>query len=188
MAGTPDVLSFRRTAARCLKTSYDVPAELWDAQKRMRIRRFIEGVQPEDKGASLAEAAVFSPDGRTLATGGYNYIWLWDVSTGKELRRWKNPFGVRFVAFSQDGRAILTTGLDWDAHLLDVVTFNEIGRLEHESKILSFAVSPDGQTALTAVETDTDARLWDTGAGKMTRRLKAASKSSVLHGWPERGM
>ncbi len=68
------------------------------------------------------------------------------------------------------------------------MTFNKIGRFKHESKILSFAVSPDGQTALTAVETDTDARLWDTGAGKITGGSKAASKSSVLHEWPERGM
>jgi len=164
-----------------LKTSDGVPAELCDVEKGVMIRRLIEGVHQADKEWPVARSyapdlAAFSPDGRTLVTGD-KYIRLWEVSSGKELRKWEYRYGVgavSSVAFSPDGRAILTTGMDWSARLLDVVTGNEIGRFEHESKVISFAVSPDGQTSLTAVETDMDARLWEIRDGKwvMTRRLE----------------
>src|SRR5207247_647089 len=55
--------------------------------------------------AGLVRAVGFAPDGKALATAGWNdALRLWDVETGKELRQFgEQAREVRALAFSADG-------------------------------------------------------------------------------------
>jgi WD40 repeat protein len=74
------------------------------------------GVGPETRsfwGATYATA--LSPDGKFLATGAIQggNVSVWETSTGQLLRTFAaHDVGVSFVAFSPDGRWLLTAGQD----------------------------------------------------------------------------
>jgi hypothetical protein len=63
---------------------------------------------------SLVVAIAFSPDGRTLASGGGDGpIRLWEVASGREVRRLEGHTAwVRAVSFSPDGRTLASGGED----------------------------------------------------------------------------
>jgi WD40 repeat protein/Flp pilus assembly protein TadD len=70
------------------------------------------------------------------------------------------------VAFSPDGKTILTASWDGIARLWDTATGQPTGRpLHHQNSITSVAFSPDGKSILTASE-DGTARLWDAAIGQ----------------------
>ena len=58
------------------------------------------------------KSVAFSPDGKTLATGGADQSGrLWDAATGKELRKFEgHAAAVEAVAFSPDGKTLATAG------------------------------------------------------------------------------
>lgn len=99
-------------------------------------------------GAKVRSLA-FSPDGRLLATtaGSSQYVWLWEASTGKRVRKLTDRYSARAVAFFPDGRHIAATWYRggwttiWEVESGKVVA-NLAAGLEHYPDAL--AVSPDG--------------------------------------------
>jgi WD40 repeat protein len=70
------------------------------------------------------------------------------------------------VAFSPDGRAVLTGSQDGAARLWDAATGRTLGPpLEHQGPVEAVAFSPDGRAVLTGSQ-DKTARLWDAATGR----------------------
>ena len=70
------------------------------------------------------------------------------------------------VAFSPDGRTVLTASWDRTARLWDARTGEPIGPpMVHDDWVSSVAFSPDGRTILTG-SYDRTARLWDRATGR----------------------
>jgi WD40 repeat protein len=124
---------------------------------------------------SAVGALAFSPDSKTVLTGGGGGARLWEVATGRPLglplahQGPVPPVAFRAagaVAFSPDGKTVLTGGGDSTARLWDVASGQPLGPpLPHQGPVLSVAFSPDGKTVLTGGD-DSTARLWDAATGR----------------------
>jgi WD40 repeat protein len=134
-------------------------------------------------GLRGAHNAVFSPDGRILATGGgrlphrvaKQFIQLWEVATCKPLAiigSGKEHF--YSFAFSPDGRLIATADhKDHRVRVWNVFTGKEVARFDgHTADVYCVAFSPDGKF-LASAGADSTILLWDTS--KLDGRLSAAA-------------
>ncbi len=115
----------------------------------------------------VAISVAFSPDGKTLATGGNFNIELWDVATGKRLHELTgHEVAVYTVAFSPDGKTLASGSSDRTIRLWDVATGNEIAKLKaHTEEVRSVCFSPDGKR-LVSGGGDNTVRFWDVATGK----------------------
>ena len=134
-------------------------------------------------------AVAFSPDGKTLASGG-NALKLWDVATGQELRTFKGISSqVNSLAFSPDGKLLVCgTGSGFGAKvaaikLWDVATGKELRILLGSIyEVTSVAFSPDGKLlaggsrGANAVGAIT---IWDTATWQELRTLRGQPVASL---------
>lgn len=154
-------------------------AKLWDLSTGSVIRTF-----RRDEGAGMPAVAI-SPDGTLGASGTYCEISLWDLKDGKLLRTFDNDSSARNVcdintlAFSPDGKTLLSGARDWTMRLWDLEKGKVIRYFRgHGGPVNSVAFSADGKTALSGArtwegqESRTGAlRLWDVSTGKLLRKF-----------------
>lgn len=107
---------FSPDGALALTTSKDGFAQVWDASAG-------SPVSPLIKLSGAAWQGSFSPDGQTIATGCMDGACrIWDIRSGLPLTEpWSHPDGVVRLAFSADGRRLLTYGGD-RARIWEVVS------------------------------------------------------------------
>ncbi|HWZ62471.1 MAG TPA: WD40 repeat domain-containing protein [Steroidobacteraceae bacterium] len=78
--------------------------------------------------------------------------------------------GVRTVAFSPDGREVVTSSTAGVARVWDLGTGKELLALRHEDVVADAGFSPDGRRIVTASK-DHSARLWDAATGRELARF-----------------
>jgi WD40 repeat protein len=95
------------------------------------------------------EALAFSPDSRYAVSAGEDQnVIVWDVDSGREIRRMSGHASrVIGAVFSPDGQRVISASGNF-LYVWDVKTGEQIRRIPLGAHIYSFALSPDGRSAL----------------------------------------
>jgi WD40 repeat protein len=161
----------------------DTRARAYDAESGQE--RF-----PHEGQTGAVASIAFSPDGRTLATGGYDHIIrLWDLA-GRKAGEAPPPMRelsghadtVCSLAFSADGSRLVTSGISDGLFLLwDPASGRKVhdlvGPQGHWTRV---AISPDGATVAVG-GVDGSVNFWDarTAERKEPRRWNATAVRTV---------
>jgi WD40 repeat protein len=181
-----EVLAFSPDGRKVLTNGFAGP-KLWGILTDKGLPTSFAGAVSD--AAFSHRCAALSPDGLMGVSGGsFGQLILWDVTTGKQLRKFNTKEHDDFiaVAFSPDGKKVLSGSAQWlsgfDSHvfgqtlkLWDVATGDELRSFGNFIQpVESVAISPDGALALTG-SADTPLRLWNIATGEEVHHFEGHS-------------
>lgn len=108
------------------------------------------------------ESAIFSADGRFVATASYDQkVILWDAKTFLQMRTLEGHNGaVLAIAFSPESTVLVSGSADETVKVWDVQSGRRLDTMSQpEGEVLAVAVSPDGKWVL-AGSADNRLRVW----------------------------
>ncbi len=164
------------------------PVRIWDVKTGKELKRFTPGGGNLDNPGIIAMAV--SGDGRYLAgASNLDYrekfgVLVWEVATTQVVGSFIGHSGmVKAIAFTPDGRSVLSAGYDKTIRVWDMATGREIHCLRgHESQVNALAVTPDGRHAISGAGGynggelhDPTIRMWELESGSMVRVFEGHS-------------
>ncbi|MEX2666619.1 SUMF1/EgtB/PvdO family nonheme iron enzyme [Candidatus Uabimicrobium amorphum] len=127
------------------------------------------------KYSNVIKFAVFSPDGKILASASGASIQLSDAVTGRQIAVLKIEGAVNSVAFSPNGKVIVSASDDKSLCIWDVESKKQIAMLKgHSRSVNSVAFSPDGKI-IASGSNDKSISIWDVESKKQIAILKGHS-------------
>jgi WD40 repeat protein len=142
--------------------SSDATVKLWDLSSHRD-----KWSQPVAPGAGEVRCVALSPDGKIVAAGTrYGAVFTWNVRDprmgGAILR--SNDGDVWGVAFTDDGKSLVSGGGDWkkpgEITVWDTATWRERRTVKHSGEVLCLAIAPKNKV-LAAGSWDRTIKLWD---------------------------
>jgi WD40 repeat protein len=142
-------------------------AGVWDVSAGKRLARL-------DGHDGAVKTVAYSPDGKTIATGGADGTTrLWDAAKGQELRKFEGPTTpVESVAFSPDGKLLAASARGGTTRVWRLATNDPpmafgVGQSSH---LWALAFSADGRLLATGTRgpgpVKSAVRVWDVLTGK----------------------
>jgi len=186
---------FTPDGKRLISVSDDKTIRFWDVASGEPIRVLRPPIGPGPEGKLYA--AALSPDGRTLAVGGWGLkdaigsIYLISTTRGRIERVLKghtNAINSLAFAVPPEGRLLLASGSgDNTARIWDVDTGECQRVLEgHTDRVNGFAFAPDASRLATA-SYDKTARIWSVAEGKCLFTLQGHTKDVESVAWSPDG-
>lgn len=122
---------------------------------------------------SSTNCVLFTSDGGTLFSGDSDgRVRVWDLTTGKETRKWRAHVGsVSSMTLADEGKTLITGGSDYRVRFFDAETGKEHNApVGHSGPVQAVVFSPDGRDVISAGK-DGTIRFWDWAAGREIRRI-----------------
>jgi WD40 repeat protein len=166
---------------------YGCRIRLWDLATGQEV------LEQEAHASSVASLA-FTPDGRSIVSGGSETVRVWDATTGQQRQVMSPPcWFVNQVVVRPDGRTAVSCGTDGTVRVHDLTTGREVRRcvLDREpgattprgNQVLQLGLAPDGRTAATLSTADkapcSRLHVWDLDSGRMLFHRERASRPDV---------
>jgi eukaryotic-like serine/threonine-protein kinase len=140
--------------------------KVWDLGSGQAIHtiRGPDFTAPDWQDALTNPGVALSPDGRLLAASG-DFVKVWDLTTGQELHALHGHTGfIPLLAFSPDGRRLVTASMDGSVILWDMATGQEAFSFRSPARnICCLAFSPDGRRLVSASRPKGFARMLNEG-------------------------
>ena len=130
-------------------------------------------------------SVALSPDGKSAADAG-GIVRVSDFKTGDTLNNFESGTGINSVAFSPDGRLLVTGGDDRNVRLWDLEGDRQERLFEgHTGVVGCVAFSGDGLEVWSASysplgDSDGSIRLWNAQSGEETSKLDVGGESDLL--------
>jgi len=160
---------------RIVSGSVDKTLRIWDADTGQELKKLLGHDGP-------VYSVAVSPDGTRIASGGVKDIKIWDASTGEELMALgghKVKGAIHSVAFSPDGKSIVSTGSDKTIRIWDADTGKELRILSgHMWLVCNALFTPDGERIVSGAY-DGTVRVWDSATGDLLMKLLGHKESHI---------
>lgn len=142
---------------------------------------------------SLVESLAISPDSKTLASGSFREVVLWDLGSGQIRQRLTGLSDrVTALAYSTDGKYLAVGGgpasEEGEIKLYDAATAQLIIDIKnaHSDTVFALAFSPDGKY-LASGSADKFVKVFEVASGKLVKSFEGHTHHVLGVGWTPDG-